>query len=291
MKQMDRRRTLQGIGAGILATGFMPGCSELISGNAANAESTAGRWITGGTAAMRDAASYPNPFALAEQACSVTCEQILGPCWAPKAPVRQDISEGEPGIPMQLHFRLVDAADCAPLPGAEVEIWHTSASGFYSAEDVEGGTFCTSGDDHAIESYFFRGRAIADADGRVMFDSCFPGWYGGRALHIHLLVRMPDHAGEASTGNLQLVTQFYFPEDLTREIHSSTEGYVDRGQPDRINSNDSVLRNARDADSFVFGIERMEDGAMLAWKTLQISMGESCGSRGFGGFRGRRQIG
>ena len=271
-----RRTILQGVGIGVLA-GSAGLASRLFAQGAP--VGNAG-WATGGTAAMRGAASYPDPFRDAGQLCQLTCEQILGPCYAPRAPVRQDISEGQQGVPMRIAFRLVGMDGCTPLPGAEVEIWHTSPGGVYSAPDVQGGTFCTDGNAEAQASYFFRGRGIADGDGRVTFDSCYPGWYGGRALHVHLLVRMPDHAGEATTANLQTVTQLYFPQDLTREICGEVEGYRDRGQPDVDNASDNVLRRAGE-DGFLFAVERMDDGAMQVSKTIAIGMADSCGSRGF----------
>mgnify|MGYP000607414590 CR=1 FL=1 len=283
--RIARRTALQGLGLGVLATSVGFGSKLCAQGSPAV---PSGPWATGGTAAMGDAINAIDPFAMADRACSLTCEQILGPCYAPSAPVRQDISEGEPGIPVRMAFRLVTSGDCEPIANAEIEIWHTSQSGHYSAEDVQAGRFCTSGDAHAEASYFFRGRGISDADGRVTFDSCYPGWYGGRALHVHLLLRMPDHAGETTTSNLQTVTQLYFPEEMTREICSSVAGYRERGQPDISNSTDNVLRMAGDADGFMFGIERSDDGAMLAYKTIEVGIGESCGSRGFNRGFGRR---
>jgi protocatechuate 3,4-dioxygenase beta subunit len=67
-----------------------------------------------------------------------------------------------------------------------------------SAEDVESAGFCTGNDEHALSGYFFRGRAIADAAGKVTFDGCFPGWYPSRSIHIHVLVRPAANAGEAT---------------------------------------------------------------------------------------------
>ena len=71
---------------------------------------------------MRNAANYPDPFRNAAALCEVTCEQILGPCYAPQAPVRQDISEGEPGVPMRMAFRLVGSDGCTPLQDAEARM-------------------------------------------------------------------------------------------------------------------------------------------------------------------------
>lgn len=286
----SRRSWLKIVGLGVLA-GCAPRSAAVIAAETPAGGGTllggASRWATGGTSAMK-AASYPNPFALASGQCELTCEQILGPCYAPKAPLRQDISEGEPGIPMRLAFRLVGADNCAAIVGAEVEIWHTSQGGFYSADDVEGGDFCTSDDQHAEASYFFRGRAISGDDGQVAFDSCYPGWYSSRAVHIHVMVRMPDHAGEVDTQNARVVTQLYFPEDMTETIYEDVAGYSDRGQPDTPLSRDGVMRGGAEAAApFIFDVARMDDGAMLASKTIAISDGETCGSRGFGGgFRG-----
>lgn len=291
----SRRSWLKIVGLGLLA-GCAPrganvimgeGVGTLGNGVGANGGIAglggAKRWATGGTSGMNAIASYPDPFALAGQSCDLTCEQILGPCWAPKGPVRQDISEGEPGIPMRMAFRIVNSGDCSPIEGAEVEVWHASVDGIYSAEDVQGGDFCTSGDAHALESYFFRGRAIADDDGRVIFDSCYPGWYSSRAVHIHVLVRMPEYAGSADTENMQVVTQFYFNEEVTEQIHTDVEGYASRGQPDTPLAKDGVMNGSESADPFIFDIQRMDDGAMLAWKTISVSDDESCGGRSFGG--------
>jgi protocatechuate 3,4-dioxygenase beta subunit len=290
---ISRRAALNGLGAGVIA-GYSGGLDRIVSPAAAQSAADisrgapSGEWATGGTAAMRGVAAYPDPFARPDAACSLTCEQILGPCWAPKAPVRQDISEAEPGIPMRMALRLVQSDGCTPISGAEVEVWHTNLDGVYSAEDVEAGELCTQGDPRAVAGYFFRGRAVADGDGRLVFDGCYPGWYGGRALHVHLLVRDAANVGDAHTRNASTVTQLYFPESLTEEIFATVPGYRDMGQPNVTNSRDNVLRRMSNPDAYVFGVEQMADGAMQVWKTISISDGESCGSRqmGRGGFGG-----
>lgn len=293
---ISRRKAMQGLGAGLVAGYAAP--SELAAqtvesptqaAGAIARSAPSGQWATGGTAAMRAISSYPDPFARADTSCSLTCQQILGPCWAPRAPVRQDISEGEPGLPLRMALRLVQADGCTPIVGTEVEVWHSSMDGFYSAEDVEAGSFCTQGDQHATASYFFRGRAVSDAAGKLVFDGCFPGWYGGRAVHVHLLARPAANVGATTTENLSTVTQLYFPDVLTEEVFAEVAGYRDHGQPDTMNANDNVLRSLGDASPYTFGIEQMADGAMLAWKTISISSSETCGSRqmgpggGFGG--------
>jgi len=288
---VSRRTALNGLGAGLVA-GFA-GVSP-VSGQTAGSDAVitrrarGGTWVTGGTRAMAAAATYPDPFAAGDSACTLTCQQILGPCWAPKAPVRQDISEAEPGIPLRMALRLVEADGCTPVVGAEVEVWHSNMGGFYSAEDVEAGDFCTQGNEHATRGYFMRGRAVSDVAGKLIFDGCYPGWYGGRALHIHLLVRPAANVGEAHTENVSSVTQLYFPDVLSEEIFAEVPGYRDLGQPDTTNATDSVLRGlGGDVTPYLFGVDQMVDGAMLAWKTIALSSSTSCGSRQMDGPGGR----
>jgi hypothetical protein len=97
---VSRRAARNGLGKG-----FVAGCAGMSRafGQATGAvpfteirrAAPSGAWATGGTAAMRAAATYPDPFQRIDAVCSLTCQQILGPCWAPKAAVRQDISEIE----------------------------------------------------------------------------------------------------------------------------------------------------------------------------------------------------
>lgn len=237
-------------------------------------------WATGGTAAMKDAASYPDPFTSGAATCSLTCTVTQGPCWAPTAPTRQDVSEGQPGIPLRLALRVVEADGCTPVAGAEVEIWHCDIRGIYSAKDVENVAFCTGNDATALQLYYFRGRQVADADGKLVIDTCYPGWYQGRAIHIHFVVRRSAHAGESTTTNSTVISQFFFPEELTTAIFNDVVGYKERGQPDTSLASDNVIGGVSDTTPYILDYAQMSDGAMLAWKTIAISDTDSCGSSG-----------
>jgi protocatechuate 3,4-dioxygenase beta subunit len=304
--RLSRRSALQGVGVGL---GVLVGCGDDDGGGAAggaggnpSGSASAGTtaagaggssaatgtgsatvWATGGTAAMLGAASYPDPFDTPGSTCTSTCILTQGPCWAPSAPVRRDISEGEPGIPLRLMLRILDADGCTPVNGAEVEIWYCNIEGQYSAEDAQSPGFCTGNDAAALAGYFFRGRAIADVAGKVTFDGCFPGWYPGRSIHIHLLVRPAASAGEATTTNAVAISQIFFPEALTAEIFETVSGYVEQRQPDTSFADDNVLTSVEDITPYVVAYERMSDGAMLAWKDIVISSSQSCGSGGVGG--------
>jgi protocatechuate 3,4-dioxygenase beta subunit len=48
---------------------------------------------------------------------------------------------------------------------------------------------------NTVGQRFLRGYQISDTQGVVRFTTIYPGWYRGRAVHIHFKVRVPG-AGE-----------------------------------------------------------------------------------------------
>jgi protocatechuate 3,4-dioxygenase beta subunit len=284
-------------GSGGTAAGIAGGSPAGASSSAAASETVA--WARGGTAAL--AASYPDPFASSlGAACTLTCFSTLGPCYASTSE-RKDISEGYPGLPVRLSLLVVDES-CTPLPGVSVDIWHTRNSGLYSGNDTglnapafappgasvdagaspdagggpdagaggpPAGFSCTLEDEDAETHRFFRGVQTTDARGRVDFDTCYPGWYPGRALHIHFTVRR--------NGQEFVSSQLYYPEDLTAELLGSHPDYRSFGQPDTTNTTDTIFQGPAE----VLEVQRQSDGALLAYKTLVLrsSLDEAlCGS-------------
>lgn len=235
-------------------------------------------WATGGTAAMVNADSYPNPFTsgMAREGCALTCALTLGPCYAPSAPVRQDVSEGESGVPMRLMLRVVEADGCTAVAGAEVEIWYCNIDGRYSGRDVNQVAFCTGGDAFAEAAYFARGRAIADGNGVVTFDATFPGWYPGRALHVHFLVRREAFVGGVQDTQAAIVSQVFFDPDMSENLFASVDGYIQAEQPDTPLARDGIAQSLPTLDDYICETARMTDGAMLAWRTIAISDDERC---------------
>jgi hypothetical protein len=222
-------------------------------------------WARGGTAVMAE--QYPDPFAAGLiGACTLTCVRTLGPCYA-KTIDRRDISEGQPGLPLRLAFLAVDTA-CKPIPAATVDIWHASSAGIYSADDTA--QMCNQGDRDAMEHRFFRGKQTTDARGRVDFDTCFPGWYRGRAVHIHFTVRV----GEAE----YVTSQLFFASPLITAVHGAHPDYAPRGQPDTPTEKDGIA--GVDPSALTLDVQRMDDGVMLAARSivLRSALGEAiCG--------------
>jgi protocatechuate 3,4-dioxygenase beta subunit len=236
-----------------------PDAGDSVAGDATTTETSEvseGGWATGGTAAL--SGETPNPFAAGlGAACALTCGMTLGPCYA-QTLTRQDISEGQPGLPVRLVFLVVDE-NCQPLENATVDIWHTSATGLYSGEDAS--AMCTGDDSEARASRWFRGVQATDASGRVDFFTCFPGWYSGRTIHIHFTVRV--------NGTESVTSQLFFDDSLTDEIVASQPVYRDRGSRDTTNQNDGVIA-ASEAAQYTLATERLVDGSLLAWKALIV---------------------
>lgn len=261
---LTRRDILGGIGMSLLVAPL----SQVIACGSGNhhggkqgGNGAAAPWATGGTAAMTAASAYPDPFAAGPgTACKMTCKQVLGPCYTPTID-RKDISEGQDGLPLRLAFLVLDES-CKPIQGAKVDIWHSSPAGVYSGKEYPDDAklkACTYSNPAATAARWFRGLQTTDASGRVDFDTCFPGWYPHRAVHIHLTISIGDAAF--------LTTQVYFDDALLDEVIATQPLYNTRGERDTRNPKDLCIAEDQVAD-FTLQIERMSDGAMLAWKTF-----------------------
>jgi len=250
-------------------------------GNGGQAPAAAVPWASGGTKAMKG--NYPDPFSSdSSAACVLTKAMILGPCYATTV-LREDISEGVPGVPMRLSLRVVSADGCTPVAGATVDIWHTSAAGVYS--EFAPSTGCNPGADDQTALTFCRGVQTTDANGRVNFSTVIPGWYRGRAVHVHFTVRLNEQ--EFVTG------QFFLADSLLDEIEEQQD-YKERGTRDTRNTQDGVLP-ASDPSPYILDTAQRADGVLHAWKTIGIrsslseelpSAGGSLGAPGDGGFPG-----
>jgi protocatechuate 3,4-dioxygenase beta subunit len=225
-------------------------------GHAGSGSRRTSGWASGGTAAMTGLAHYPNPFRrVIDRACTPTCAMMLGPCHDDQAPEREDISEGQPGLPMRFALRFLDD-HCQPLRDADVDIWHCDARGIYSSQTNDTPSFCTGSDEAALAARWFRGHRKTDHHGVAWFSTCFPGWYHGRTIHIHYIVRRPNRDGSE-----YLTSQIGFPAALTQELCASHPDYVGHGQPDT---------TIADEQEYIADVERMHDGALLAYKTFIV---------------------
>ena len=139
-----------------------------------------------------------------------------------------DGSETQAGVPLTLRMRLVSKS--VPLAGAAVYVWHCNKDGAYSDYNSR-----MLGGDYSAYS-FLRGVQVADADGRVEFQSILPGRYPGRAFHIHFAVYSDD-----GFGTRLLTSQMAIDDDLIDSLFAGASGYENSLQADTDNSQDNVF--------------------------------------------------
>ena len=148
--------------------------------------------------------------------CTVVPTETEGPfpTHTPSSYVRSDITDGKAGYKLTATLTVTNSnSSCAALAGVMVDIWHCDAEGNYSEY---GGSGMQSTNYTAV--HFLRGRQTTDANGQVVFTSIFPGWYSGRATHIHVHVH-------TANGTSLKVTQIAFPEGAGTAL-AAVAGYA-----------------------------------------------------------------
>ncbi|MFL5964181.1 MAG: intradiol ring-cleavage dioxygenase [Gaiellaceae bacterium] len=155
--------------------------------------------------------------------CVLTPELTEGPYYIAGEKLRRDIREGHPGTLLTLRLTVLNASTCKPIKGAAVDIWHADAAGNYSG----------FGSDTSSRT-FLRGIQKTDKNGLTIFTTIYPGWYQGRAVHIHVKV----HVG----GRVVHTGQLFFPDALTREVYKAAP-YAARGNPSTADAQDSIYVN------------------------------------------------
>ncbi len=210
-------------------------------------------------------AAFAMGFGASVPVCRLAAEQEVGPYYVPDEMVRRDIREAKPGLPLTLQLALLDVRTCKPLTGAAVDLWHCDALGLYAGFTKQnpmgpggfggpGGPGGFSGPppngfdpehpgnrpgppegfgppavNHPTDELtFLRGIQRTGPDGKVMFETVFPGFYMGRTNHIHFKVRLegqlvpettPHRQGQTYQGGHTAHTgQVFFPEEMTAEL-------------------------------------------------------------------------
>jgi protocatechuate 3,4-dioxygenase beta subunit len=159
--------------------------------------------------------------------CFLTPQSIEGPFYLEPRLVRAQIAEGRPGVPLRVDFRVIDGATCKPTAGARVDIWHADAQGIYSGYEGQGDKENLS----TVGQKFLRGTQFADGKGAVSFETIYPGWYTGRATHIHFKVYLDKQT--------VLTGQMYFPDAINEFIYANIPAYAGRLHPRAVvNAND-----------------------------------------------------
>jgi len=209
IKKVSRRDAIGLLGLGGAALSLGCGSDSSASPTATTGTTTTGSTNTNG-------------------ACAVSPTETIGPYPSLTNFVRSDIREGKSGLPLTLTITVVNASNaCSPVANAAVDIWQCDAQGNYSeyAQPGYNGTGQT----------FLRGIQTTDAAGRVTFTTVFPGWYQGRATHIHVEVKVNNVAVK--------VTQIAFEESVIAAVYA-TGGYASKGRNPTSNASDMVFADS-----------------------------------------------
>jgi len=175
--------------------------------------------------------------------CVVRPELTIGPYFVDDQLQRSDI-RSEPsdnsmkeGVPLTLNLTVasVGGNSCTPIEGTRVDVWQCDANGqYYDVSDANQG-FDNTG------KKFLRGYQLTNANGAVQFNTIYPGWYSGRAVHIHFTIRTKG----ADSQDYQFTSQFFFDDALTDQVHA-LQPYASKGQRDTRNANDNIFNGGGD---------------------------------------------
>jgi protocatechuate 3,4-dioxygenase beta subunit len=205
-KRIGRREAMGAIGAAGAALAF--GCG----GSPTAASSTSSSSTTTTTTTSTNAA------------CAVTPTETVGPYPSLVDIIRSDIREGKSGTTLTLTVKVVNTnSSCAPVANANVEIWQCDAAGNYSEYGSQ------------TAQTYLRGIQTTDANGQVVFTTIYPGWYQGRATHIHLEVTINGRSVKA--------TQMAFPESINAAVYA-TGVYASRGSNPTSNLSDGIFADS-----------------------------------------------
>jgi protocatechuate 3,4-dioxygenase beta subunit len=179
------------------------------------------------------------PEATALPSCVVRPALTEGPYFVDDQLNRSDIriepsdNSVKEGALLHLIFNVSDVSQntCAPLEGAQVDVWHCDAEGVYSGVSDPG--FDTS------DQKWLRGYQITDESGVAEFITIYPGWYSGRTVHIHFKIRTDPDSEEG----YEFTSQFFFDEALTDEVYLQ-EPYAEKGERDTLNETDSIFQGS-----------------------------------------------
>ncbi|RWS11740.1 intradiol dioxygenase-like protein [Dinothrombium tinctorium] len=153
-----------------------------------------------------------------QHTCVMAPEAIEGPYFIDEDLYRKNITEGKRGIPMDLHLVFTNAKICFPLHEAKVYVWSCDSRGYYSGYTRFNPDSPPPSEDKppvGDSERFLRGVQRTNLFGKVSFESIIPGFYYGRAVHVHVEVHIH--------GKVVHIAQLYFDEKLLENVENTPE--------------------------------------------------------------------
>jgi protocatechuate 3,4-dioxygenase beta subunit len=230
---LTRREVLALLGASGTAA-FLAACTP--AGSASQVPDASASASAGASASASAAASAgsSNAVGSALPACVVAPELTEGPYYVDaeleRSDIRTNTSDGAAaeGAPLTIDWIVsqADGSACMPMEGVIVDVWHCDALGVYSGVQGDSGNF-------------LRGFQRTDAAGKATFQTIYPGWYQGRAVHVHFKIRTDP---EADAG-FEFTSQLFFDDDLSRRVYA-TGVYAQKGAQDMPNESDGIFNQS-----------------------------------------------
>ena len=242
--------------------------------------------------------------ALAAGTTTVTPSMTEGPYWIDEVLRRSDVrantatasSEAgvvQKGVPLALTIKVLDADNNdQPVNGAHVDIWHANAVGLYSDEASQAASGGSSGASTAGQNFLRgyqvtgqdAGQSAAAVDGQVSFKTIWPGWYSGRAIHIHVRVRTYNSSGSVVEN---YTTQIFFSDANNDKVLEGAAPYNARSEvtDPTTDENDGVLTSSAFATNIVPVAGSISAGYSATF-TIYLSAAQANNANSTGGGQG-----
>ena len=171
---------------------------------------------------------------------------------------------GQSWATAQAEDLVADTTSCSPLANAAVDVWHCDAAGYYSGISGEnpGGGGTATGDEN-LDTTFLRGIQLTGDDGLAEFDTIYPGWYTGRAIHIHMKVHVDGTTDDTyEGGHVSHTGQLFFDDAISDQVFA-TAAYADRPNDQRLrNDGDNILGDHADEPGFLLELKQINEDSI-----------------------------
>ena len=234
---LSRREVLALMGA-VSVSAVVAACApgSVASGVGATATATVTTSASGSATATSLASASAAAAASSLPSCVVVPALTEGPYYVnenlERSDIRVDTSTGKAvdGSVLTLDWVVskVDGNGCIPWAGVLVDVWHCDALGNYSDVGSEQG------------HDFLRGYQHTDASGLATITTIYPGWYQGRAVHIHFKIRTDATA----TSGFEFTSQLFFDDTLNAQVFAQG-AYASKGAPDVRNAADGIYQQSQ----------------------------------------------
>lgn len=196
--------------------------------------------------------------------CVLAPETTEGPYYHTEGhPIRSNMAETQLGLLFLMNVGVIDVETCEPVPNILVDLWHANATGYYAGHPtpepgLENEEPASTGPRRGLRSKYprtndketwLRGALPTDQNGVSEFTSVFPGYYTGRATHVHVKVH-PEYEvlpnGTFTSSRLIHTGQFFVDDHLNEQIDKiqpyNENPLLKPGQPGRTRNWEDSLK-------------------------------------------------